>query len=257
MQVTTNEKFVSRRAAIGRWSTIAGFIVLIVGMYVSLQPPQRSEQFLVPWFTLIVGIILLNVGKYNSMRWGTNPRVDKALAQALKGFDHRYHLFNYSPSIPTDHLLVTPFGAVVLETRPFFGDVIHTGSQWRRPMNFNGFFHYFSDGGLGNPTKEAQRDVEAIQNLLKERLGADDGGKAIVLPIIVMTNPRLKLDVTNPDIAVVKLADLRGGLRQLKEAPRLPADLQRKLVSALQGEPASPGGQVSSTRSNTWLRTQK
>ncbi len=226
-------------------------------MYISLQPPQQTGQFLVPWFTLIIGIILLNVGKYNSMRWGTNPRVDKAIAQALKGFDHRYHLYNFVPTIPVDHLLVTPFGVIVLETRPFFGEIIHKDSRWRRPATLGGFFHYFSDGGLGNPTKEAQRDTEAVQNLLKERLGDEIGSKVIVLPIIVMTNPRVKLDVTDPVVPVVKLADLRGGLRQLKEAPRLPADVQRRIVNMLQWEPASQGSQVSSTRSNTWLRTQK
>lgn len=253
VQITTNDSYASRRALIGRWATILGFVVLIAGMYVSLQqPPQPSQislTFWIPWTTLIVGIILLNVGKYHTMRWGGNPRVDLALAKGLKGLDHRYHLYNFVPDLPAEHVLVTPQGIIVLEPRPFLGEIIHEGRTWTRPLNAKGLFQRFADGGLGNPTREAVQDVEAIQKTLRERLGDDVAGSIAVLPIIVLTNPRAKLTLRNPEVPVVTLADLRGAVRQLKDARKLTTDLQRQLERALRWE--GPEHALSTTRSNS------
>ena len=257
MQVTTNESFAHRRGLIGRLGTIAGFVVLVGGMYVSLQQPQNPGQIWLPWLTLVLGIILLNIGKYNSMRWGTNPRVDRAIALALKTFDHRYHLYNFVPTLPADHVLVTPHAVVVLEARPFFGNIIHDHSHWKRPLNLGGLLQLFTDGGIGNPTKEAQKDAEGVQRFLNEHLGEAVASTIPVLPMIVCTNPRLKLTVNDPDVPVVQLPDLRGALRQGKDPRRIPSDVQREIVQAFQWEPGSKKKASSTTRSSTWQRTQK
>lgn len=255
MQITTNDTFARRRGLIGRWCTILGFVVLIAGMYISLQQPQHPNPnsvalvMLVPWITLFLGIILLNVGKYHSMRWGTNPRVDVALSRALKGLNDRYHLFNFAPDLPAQHVLVTPQGVVVLEPRPFIGEIIHEGHQWRRPINLQGLLQRFADGGIGNPTREALKSAEAMQNMLRERLGEETGGSIVVFPIVVLTNDRLKLQMSNPDVPVVKLADIRGGIRQMKDSHKLTAEVQRQVVRALQWD--SSENALSTTRSNT------
>jgi len=232
VQVTNNESFIKRRARIGALGTLGGFAVLGLGMYVSLQQPQRPEQFLIPWVTLALGIILLQVGKYHATRYGT--RTDRALVQALKGFDNRYHLFNFVSDLPVEHLLVTPSAVVVLETRQFYGDVVNEGGRWSRPRSAGALFQLFTDGGLGNPTREAQRDAVAVQNMLRERLGDAVSESIAVVPMIVFTNPRAKLRVSDPDVPVVQLPDLRTTLRsKLKEGGKLRSDVQRQLARAL------------------------
>lgn len=248
MQITTNEPFVRRRSLIGRVATILGFAVLIAGMYVSLQQPQRPEQFWIPWLTLFFGIIALQIGKHHTMRWGTSPRVDHALAKALKGLDHRYHLYNFAPDLPAEHVLVTPQGVIVIEPRPFIGEIIHAGERWTRPLNLKGLLQRFADGGLGNPTREALQNAAAVKRALRERLGAAIGDEIAVLPLIVMTNPRVRLEVTEPAVPVVMLADLRGAVRQWRDGRRLGSDVQRQLDRALRWE--SPQQPLSTTRSN-------
>jgi hypothetical protein len=261
VQITTNEPYVRRRGLIGTLGTLLGFVVLGLGMVVSLRQPSQLEitwVTFVPWVTLALGIILLNVGKFYAMRYGTRPRVDVAIVQALKGLDHRNHLYNFVPSLPVEHLLVTPTGIFVLETRPFFGDVIHHGDRWSRPMNFTAILQRFTDGGLGNPTREALRDVETVRNLLRERLGDEAANLVGIAPVIVMINSRVKLRVTDPVVPVVPVAELRNAVRRVKDGTRLSADLQKQLSRAFESNDPSVSNVIQpSARSNSWQRTNK
>ena len=263
MQVTTNEIFIRRRGTIGWVTSVLGFAILAVGAYIALQQTQAANQqtvtwiAFIPWITFGIGFILTNVGKYYTMRYGGRPRIDLALAQSLKGLDSRNHLYNYVPTIPAEHVLVTPNAVVIIETRPFFGEIIHRKSKWTRPMSLRGLWDRFSDGGLGNPTEEAQRDSGAVTALLSERLGEDVMRSIVVLPIIVCTSSRIKLQLDEPDVPVVMIGDLRGSIRRLREGSRLNADLQRQIIRALQWGPQADADKSATTRGNTWQRTQK
>jgi hypothetical protein len=116
----------------------------------------------------------------------------------------------------------------------------------------------FTDGGLGNPTQEAIRDAEAVRNLLRERLGDAVGGSIAVSPVIVMINPRVKLQVTDPEIPVVLLADLKNAVRRIKEGGKMSSDVQKQLARALEWHSQAVSDDTQpSTRGNAWQRTNK
>ena len=263
MHITTNETYVRKRGTIGWVASLVGFLILIGGMYIALQqslrtdPTQAGPIVFVPWVTFLFGYILINVGKHYTTHFGGRPRVDQAIAQALKGLDSRNHLFSFVPTVPTQHLLVTPNAEVVIDARPFIGDVIHVGGKWTRPLSPKGLWDRFSDGGLGNPTTEAKSDAAAVESLLRERLGDELAKTIVVLPIIVLTNPRVNLQIEDPEVPVVMLADLRGAIRKLREGGRLTSDVQRQLTQIFQWgtQPSLPS--EATTRSKTWQRTQK
>lgn len=255
MQVSVNETFVNRRARIGAICMLLGFLALVVGFVVSLMAPQQPGLFVLPWFTLGIAILLLNFGKFYQSRYGLRP--DRALTQALKGLDSKHHLYSFLKSLPTEHLLAMPTGLVVLELRPYNGDVISDGAKWSRPLSLNGIFQLLSDGGLGNPTNDAEADVAAVQRMLRDRLG--EAGAAIpVSPFIVLTGPRVKPRVSSPVVPVVLLSDLRAALRKLREGPRLTMDLQRQLSRALEAGQETSDNALSTSRSKQpWQRTRK
>jgi hypothetical protein len=248
---------------VGTLGTALGFVVLAAGLVISLQQSFQPNQAItwvaiVPWFTLGVGILALNVGKYYAMRYSTRPRVDQALASSLKSLDNKNHLYNFVPGFPVEHVLATPSGVILLDVEPFTGEVINEGRKWTRPVNASGILQRFTDGGIGNPTEEADRNQRAMRELLGERLGADLADQIPVASIIVFTNPRVKLQVTDPAVPVVLLGDLRGALKRALGTPKLTPDLQRRLVRALQWEPQTTStAAVTNSRSSTWQRTQK
>src|SRR5437868_3439347 len=97
MQVVSNQEFIKKHSRIALLGYAGGFLVLMIGFYVATSTANGIDtradywQFyaIAPWITLAVGMILLNIGKANQMRWGGRPRPDEAIATALKPLDNR------------------------------------------------------------------------------------------------------------------------------------------------------------------------
>jgi hypothetical protein len=79
-------------------------------------------------------------GIHFANRWVRKPRPEASLPLALKSFDDKYRLYLY-PSLPFDHILLTPAGVIALETTNLAGRVslregqetpFHLQRRWNR-----------------------------------------------------------------------------------------------------------------------------
>jgi len=246
VQVLTNQGFVRTRSRLGRLATLLGFACLIGGLVLSWQPwqqqpSQQSELILVAYATLLPGYLLIMYGSYNTIRWGGKPRVDEILTSALKTLDHKYQLLNYQDGLPVDNLLLTPWGLVVLEVRPYFGEFINSGGKWRRKRALLQWLLIFGEGSLGNPTRDAQRNVAAVRQFLTARLGEEVAAEVPVEAVVVFTHPRATLTVEDPEVPVAPARELKPAVRR-PQGPqarnKLPGDVYRRVAQALR----APGG---------------
>lgn len=239
------------RARIGRFCTIGGFLALFGGLAYSgfgFGGLQDSLTIAISYAALIVGYILISVGKSNWLRFSLHPRPDESLAMNLKALDARTTLFNYVPTLASDHLIVTPSGLVVVETRPFVSELRVNGERWSR-RGFGGLLQYFSEGPLGSPGREAQRAAALVRTLLVERLGPE-AETIPVEPLVVLTHPRARFTAEAPAVPVVYARDARAEVKRLTGGGKLPGDLARRLESLLleesrpYGEPVQAGEAV-------------
>lgn len=235
MQVITNERLVKTRRRIGWLATVVGFGTLLGGLALSWG---GDERVILAYITLVPGFLLISYGNYNTIRWGTNPRIDQVIANAIKTFDSRWSLYNYVPALPVDSLLLSPGGLTVLEPRPYFGTFSISGSKWNRKRNLLGWLLIFGEGGLGNPTKDAQKDVEQTRQFLADNLGSELAQSVPIDSLIVFTHPRTTLIVENPDVPVIYASDLKGALRKPAGASKLPADQYRQIARLLRDSSA-------------------
>src|SRR6185503_15098457 len=113
----------------------------------------------------IAGYILISVGKNNWLRFSLHPRPDESLAVNLKTLDAKTILFNYVSSLPVQHLIATPNGLVVVETKPYVSELLVKGDRWSR-RGVGAFFQFFSEGALGNPGREAQNATAEMRKWL-------------------------------------------------------------------------------------------
>jgi hypothetical protein len=225
MRVLNNTRLIARRARIGQVANLGGILVLGAGLVISLTRPEWSIYTLA---MLIVGVILSQFGIANAYRYSRKPRPDEELANALKGLDDRYRLYNYV--LPVSHVLLTPKKLYVVILRGMSGKFICEGRKWRQERRFSlgALLRLFSPEPFGNPVREAEWDKEALEQWLSKNL---NGLTVEVEPIVVFLHPRAELELRNPAVVAVKAKGLKEQLRKA-EGRSLSFDEYRQLAQA-------------------------
>ncbi len=235
MQVITNEKLIKNRARLGRGASFAGLAVLILGLAASLSPQwllTSTQWLLVSFGCLFVGFVLSQVGLYHANRWVREPRPDQTLVKVLKGFDDRYHLYNYVLKAP--HVLLAPFGLCVISPRNQGGKVRCEGEKWRHEAGWGRvIWRFFGQEGLGNPSREVRAEVEKLRRFLTQRLPDD---AVPIEGVVVFTNPQVDLETENPTVPVLDGKQFKSFLRDLSKERPISGSQRRQLAELLTGE---------------------
>jgi hypothetical protein len=208
MKVIINEKLVKRQATIGKGASLIGMGALLAGLVVSYRWPNLLT---VSFGCLIVGFLLASIGTYNMNRWVKEPRADLALDKALKGFDNKHRVYHYT--LPATHVLLAPSGLFVFTVKDHHGEIRCEGEKWHQKFNWGRLLLLFGQEGLGNPTREVRGEIGRLRHFLDSRLPEAD---VPIEGLIVFTNPRARLELTDPAVPVMTSKKLKTHLRQLK-----------------------------------------
>jgi len=208
MRLVTNEPLVKRNATLGRYGTTAGLVVLVGGLIISFYGKDNPTLQLIPFVTLLLGFLLSNAGIYFTNRYGREPRADKTLSGALKGFDDRFSLYNYY--LPAPHFLITPSAIYSITAKHQSGVVQWDGKRWKH-KNANFFLTFFGQEGLSNPNAEAAADAENIAKFLANKVG---GEIPPVQSLIIFFNENAKIEGENFPIPAMHVKQLKEYLRK-------------------------------------------
>ena len=208
MRLITNDPLIKRNSTIGKYATTAGLVVLLGGLVISFYGRDNATLQLVPFFTLLIGFVLSNLGIYYTNRYRREPRSDKAISNALKGFDDKYHLYNFY--LPVPHCLIAPTGIYALTPKFQAGTVQWDGKRWKH-KNANLFLSLFGQEGLANPNAEAAADADSLAKFLAKKVGGD---LPPVQSIIVFYNEKASIEAENPPIPALHAKQLKEYLRK-------------------------------------------
>lgn len=226
MRITTNTKLIDRQSRIARYTTFIGLGVLLVSLISSFI---NISNIVVSYVSLFVGLIFAYVGSALANKWIKEPRADKALEKALKGFDSKYHLYNFV--LPAAHVLLAPSGLLTFLVKPLDGLIICHGGKWQRPWRMSRLIGGMGQEPLGNPSLDLQKQIEAMRNLLTENLS-----RAALVPIegyVVFTDPKAELQVEDSDVDVVRTEDLKEVIRKSKRGPAIAPQVLEELERIL------------------------
>ena len=208
MRIITNEGLIKRNGHLSKALSIAGLLTLISGLVISFLKPEWS---ILPFYTLVSGFLLSNIGMFLANRYVRDPRPDLAISNAVKGLDDRYRLYHYR--LPASHTLVGPSGVYAIVPRFQGGSV--SWDQKRKRFNHRGpsiFRKIFAQESLGNPISEAGAEAHRLAKHLAKKFGEDSPP---VFPILVFTNPKLEIgDLNNVPVPVLKAKRLNPYLRK-------------------------------------------
>ena len=202
MRVNTNERFIQRKARLGKYSSLGGLVVLTGGMVINFSKPDLFELSLL---CLVAGFAIASVGAYNVSRWVKPPRGDEVLVKSLKGLSNKYRLYNYI--VPVPHILLTPFGLYVLHCKKLDGDITYRGSEkWHQKVDIKRRLKLFfgAEQPVGKPTNELAADMGNLVNIFKRLLPEEE---IEINGAVIFTNSEVNLTREADDTAPILLAN--------------------------------------------------
>jgi hypothetical protein len=163
---------------------------------------------------LLVGLILLGVGVTylsRSLSYRAGIRGEEAVVEALKELDDSYYLINDimvgEKRGNIDHVLLSPKGIFVIETKNYTGDVRCEGDWWSK----KGERRLYE---IRSVSKQATNNADYLSGLIRRKLNLH----IPIRPICVFTNPRVELKLRKPTTPVLRLPELAEFVR---EAPSM------------------------------------
>jgi hypothetical protein len=228
MRTFRNERFIKKRASVGRYVSLFGLGVLVLGLIISFTSPELIG---LSFLSLILGFIASQVGIYYGNRYARADRPDEVLAKALKGFDDRYSLYQYST--PASNVLITPNNCYVFAVKMQSGPITYRNGKWRHDVGWKRFFRTFVQEGLGNPISDAQIEADALKRYLDKRL---PDAKVPVEPVIIFGSPNADVDAGDSPIPAMHVKKLKDWLRGSGKSGDLSDSAHQQLIELF--EPA-------------------
>lgn len=228
MKVYRDLEYVKKKKRIAIVASIAG--VALLGSAFWLASGAGQSGILIAYVPLLAGTIIFHLGMQQVGKWNRAQRNDVMLDALLKDLGDRYALVHYATvgKRTIEHALVHPGGVLAIVARELPGGVAYHDGRWRKVGQ--GLTRFFGMGGafLGNPTTDATADVAALRALLGQT-GLKDGADAA----IAFLNPRVTLDVSEPDFPVTNADGLKPFISSLPADPEMRTIDRQSMVDAL------------------------
>ena len=256
MRIYTNFDLIKNRGQLGRRLSVAGLLILGVGMLVSLAPGYIQKHSDAAWVqssfvqwaykggwlylslvALILGFVLGQIGNHYMRRFLRPRRPDTIIAKSLKGFDDRNRLYAWAS--PIDLAFVGPAGIFAIVGRDLPGKITIRDGKIHTPFSFKKLLSFFGDESGGRPLDEARAEAEKLEEWLQEKLGAD--AAVAVQPLVVFTSERAELTVEDADVPVLHYKQLKSFLRSQAKGKSISKSVLLQVVEALDADARARG----------------
>lgn len=200
------------------YSAIGGFLSAIIGVFLIFY--SRNAQLSLIYSLIIVAVLFLISAIFFALmsRNFHQTKEEKIFSKGVEGEkEFRKHLDKlagykgYSVPLPhggdIDALLICKKGVFAFEVKNYSGILTCEGDSWRRTKIGRGGGRY--EGHVGNPSEEAKRHAQDLENYLLRR-----GLEVNVEPVVVIANRDAEIHRGSCSVPVIKMEELRNFLRR-------------------------------------------
>ena len=209
MEAFVNQRKVKVNTGIGRWTSVAGLVILIGGLVVSLLNPSLAWASML---SLLLGFLASVVGAYYINHWTRTPRADQLLDRALKGISNQYHMYHYL--LPVRHAMLGPTGLFLFRAYLHEGPVTYDGQKWKQKLTLGRILGFSGQDSLADPVRDVLLDQKRFRNWLAARMPEQDIPE--IHPFIVFVREGVELDVQETAVPVVEARQLKGAVRRIE-----------------------------------------
>src|SRR5215217_239911 len=243
MKVYRDVEYIKKRKRVATLTSIAG--VALLGSAFWLASTGGQSGVFIAYIPLLAGTIIFHLGMQQVGKWNRAQRNDVILDALLKDLGERYSLIHYARigKRTIEHSLVHPGGILAISARDLPGGVAYRDGRWRKVGQ--GITRFFGMGGafLGNPTADTTADIHALEELLaQEQMSVDVDG------VVAFLNPKVTLDVAEPDYPVTNAEGLKPYIASLPGNSKLQVTERQLVVDVLTRDGSFAAPQVPPTR---------
>jgi hypothetical protein len=243
MKVYRDVEYIKKRKRLATVTSIAG--VALLGSAFWLASMGGQSGVFIAYIPLVAGTIIFHLGMQQVGKWNRAQRNDVILDALLKDLGERFALVHY-PRVgkrTVEHALVHPGGVLTITARDLPGGVAYRDGRWRKVGQ--GISRFFGMGGafLGNPTSDTAADIDAVNALLAEEQSTVD-----VDGVVAFLNPRVTLDIVEPDFPVTNADGLKPYITSLPADSGLQAAERQRVVELLTRDGSYEAPQAAPTR---------
>ena len=226
MKIYIDRQKVNARAAAANAASVGGLLLLLASVLAPLFWQQLASFALV---LLLLGGITAMVGIYLANRWVRRPRPEDSLDKALKSLDDGFRLYHY-PSLPCEHILLSPSGIVALEVVNLPGSFSYRQGRWKEAMTMGRALRYMVEPRVEDPVTLALGLKEELRRWFQGRLAS---GAAVPMNVMtVFSHPAVDLEISDPSVPAYALAKLRKHV--VPQGARLAPGLYEELSACLE-----------------------
>jgi hypothetical protein len=228
MKVYRDVEYIKKRKRQATLTSIGGVALLASAFFVTFTGGESAV--LIAYIPLLAGTIIFHLGMQQVGKWNRAQRNDVILDALLKDLGERYTLIHYARigKRTVEHSLVHSGGVLTITARDLPGRVAYRDGRWRKVGQ--GISRFFGMGGafLGNPTADTTADIDAVNALLAAEQSTVD-----VDGVVAFLNPRVTLDVVEPDFPVTNADGLKPYITTLPADAGLQAAERQRVVELL------------------------
>lgn len=226
MRIIRNERRIQLFNTIGRYTTLAGLLILLAGLIISFVRPEWIVPTLV---SLALGFSLSVVGGFFSDRYvGPNAHHD-ALARVLKGLDDEHVLLQYV--LPVPHVLLEPGGLTIFVVKAQGGRVTYQEKgRWKHHMRGKFFRQFAGQEAVGAPDIEARHQARKLEQWLADQL------PEVEVPVrsaVVFVNTDVMVEADDSPVPAFYGKKVKAWLRGPGKLKPLPAPVRRQVADVL------------------------
>ena len=221
MQVRTDKELIVRKSIAAKLGSGIGLVLVFCGLLLFWVPWGYPWSYLM----VLLGFVIGSVGNRQMNRWVSEPRADQVLSRALRGFDDNHYLYNYI--LPAAHVLLAPYGLFVIKAKGVEGRIRCLKDRWQRDFSLLRLLRGFGPEPLGNPTREARREMERLTEYIAQHL---PGEEIEVKGVIIFTHPQVRLEVGGATLPTMWLRGLKSYLRKAARGGEMTGEIHKELV---------------------------
>lgn len=229
MKLSVNHKLIKRNKNIAQYTLYIALALLIIGFIWTIRNDDPSGA-LRGYLIVVPAYFLVQFSIFMANRWGSSPRPDEILVNALKGLNNNYFLYVFTAKVP--YLLVGPMGIWILSLYHQKGDIEYDQKKGKyvQKNGPNVISRYFGQEGLPNVIKESKSALKSFQSYLADAQ-IQEAQKPKALSVFFSKEANIKSTI--PEYTCLKAEKLKSLVRRESKNPVLTNDEIKQLVAHL------------------------